>query len=433
MCLDYYDRVIHDARIVKWETAWASPGHATPEQRQQLSQEEYDLAIARSVTTLSWKAVVDCLGCPDYVSGNDHSFPNCGNPSRESANRPLPRIPRTEQEPLFAVGENFVPRNDSLSMGGDFVDMDDLLLVFSASFGFTVDRYINGIQVWYNTTDVFANATMTGLGTNSDGAGTSGDAGGIRVVSASTIECVDENDESKTAAKIESVDSASLDEALEVVQQSNGTITSGYTQQFLLPILGCFQEATGQFISTDFCNGMLASAEVENNDPQILLQCARDAQNGNSGNLCQEILSRARDYEPPVAPVVQDSTSGTASFTVTSLPPPVAQPTAPPTRQPSLRPTAVTTVQPTPAPTFAPATQAPIPPAQIPGPAEPNQDGVQGQGGGSNGNNAQFQIPVDGKQGCLDLADRCTSSRYRAQPPHSHLSSTFYRASTGCE
>jgi len=289
-------------------------------------------------------------------------------------------------------------------MGGDFVDMDDLLLVFSASFGFTVDRYINGIQVLYNTTDVFANATMTGLGTNSDGAGASGDAGGIRVVSASTIECVDENDESTTAAKIESVDSASLDEALQVVQQSNGTITSGHTQQFLLPILGCFQEATGQFISTDFCNGMLASAEVENNDPQILLQCARDAQNGNSGNLCQEILSRARDYEPPIAPVapVQDSTSGTASFTIsTSLPRPVAQPTAPPTRQPSLRPTAVTTVQPTPAPTFAPATQAPIPPAQIPGPANPNQDGVQDQGGGPNGNNAQFQIPVDGKQGGL--------------------------------
>ena len=82
MCLDYYDRVIHNARIVKWEIAWASPDHATPEQRQQLSQKEYDLAIARSVTTLSWKAVVDCLGCPDYVSDNARSFPIFGNPTR---------------------------------------------------------------------------------------------------------------------------------------------------------------------------------------------------------------------------------------------------------------------------------------------------------------------------------------------------------------
>ncbi|CAB9499296.1 hypothetical protein SEMRO_57_G033500.1 [Seminavis robusta] len=63
MCLDPYNRVLQQSKVYKWETDW---GIANFTDTSNATREAYEQALANSITTTYWEAVVDCNGCPDH-------------------------------------------------------------------------------------------------------------------------------------------------------------------------------------------------------------------------------------------------------------------------------------------------------------------------------------------------------------------------------
>ncbi|CAB9496707.1 ECF subfamily RNA polymerase sigma-24 subunit [Seminavis robusta] len=116
MCLDPMARVMLQATLVGWETQWGVAANGTSTfgnttvldpTAQNLTQEEYDLAVAQSVTTTYWEATVDCLGCPDHEPLFDARQDGLGSERR----RNLRQYELEDFFVLFAasVGFNLVP------------------------------------------------------------------------------------------------------------------------------------------------------------------------------------------------------------------------------------------------------------------------------------------------------------------------------------
>ena len=60
MCLDPMARVLYEAELEDWETDWGTYSNLIG--LDTTTEEEYETAVAHSVTTTYWKATVGCNG-----------------------------------------------------------------------------------------------------------------------------------------------------------------------------------------------------------------------------------------------------------------------------------------------------------------------------------------------------------------------------------
>ncbi|CAB9496691.1 Membrane [Seminavis robusta] len=261
MCLDPMQRVMIEAVLQEWETDWGLYSNMTDSSWQNMTVQEYDEAVAQSVTTTYWEAQVDCNGCPDqeplFLPRDDtglHSPPLSNSNSRR-----------------------FMSVQDRRSL--QEFPLEQFFLLFAANFGYNMQPVLLGDT---------ANIQIVLNGTTEQQ-----DIRPVRVVGGTTRPVKPDG----TADRDDVVTKhgeEELEEAYLIVQANEGRIVTPFVSNDLSDIEACFETSfQGEDSNvdvvvevSDFCELVIETANNIGADTEAFVDCI---QNPTSLE-CQEIL-----------------------------------------------------------------------------------------------------------------------------------------------
>eukprot|EP00797_Seminavis_robusta_P035909 Sro8_g006650.3 (975) ;mRNA; r:87536-90697 len=251
------------ASLTSWETDWGnytnydyitnnatnSTANLTETGTNATLPEDYDLAVAESVTTTYWEAKLQCVGCPDHepLFDTEEGSLLSINPSRK----------------LHAQQQRFLRE----------FDLSEFFALFAASFSYNLAPLLQANDI------IALNITIV----------RDYDKQEIRVVAGKALAAQgDESVQGGTVVLVVELDQI-IDASAEV-EENGGTLVAPFVGSGLLEIQECIVTGTTAESSpsqSSFCSAVIQAAEASGATPETVLDCAGSP---TSSEECQRLL-----------------------------------------------------------------------------------------------------------------------------------------------